>query len=206
MTAAGIRAFPSPGLVSLLGLLMVMPSSTLLADAQSDGERGISLYRQGNLIESMHLLNAAAEKGYAPAQAVLAHIYDQSEEDEKAVSLYQEAASVKNPEGLFGLGSMYLKGEGVAKDPRRAAELILEAATLSHSPAMRVVAHAYESGLMGLVVNQAEALRWYTGAAEAGDHTSIQRLIRAYGQGELGLGVDPAQAQHWTTQLTADKD
>ncbi|HEY5740398.1 MAG TPA: hypothetical protein VIW27_11780, partial [Gammaproteobacteria bacterium] len=89
--------------------------SPLLADAQTDGERGIEAYQQGRLIEAMQLLESAAQGGYAPAQVLLAFIHDAAENDSEAFEWYQRAAEAGDAAGIFGLGSMYAKGEGVER-------------------------------------------------------------------------------------------
>jgi TPR repeat protein len=104
----------------LLGALQ----SPLLADAQTDGERGIEAYQQGRLIEAMELLESAAQGGYAPAQVMLAFIQDAAENDNEAFEWYRRAAEAGDAAGIYGLGIMYAKGEGVERDPVEAGRLI----------------------------------------------------------------------------------
>ncbi len=180
--------------------ILVMPIS-LQADARSDGDLGIAEYRKGNLIEAMQLLEKSATEGYLPAQTTLAFILDSAERDAEAVHWYQQAAEGQDAVGLFGLAGMYAKGEGTDKDPRKAGQLMLQAAQLKHVEAMRVYAHALEHGQLGLTASPQSAAKWYLKAAEFGDETSMQRLRKAYTQGQLGLPADAKQAEAWRKKL-----
>ena len=182
-------------------LLLLFWPSALLADARSDGERGIAEYRQGNLIEAMEWLRKSATAGYTPAQTTLAFILDAAEDDEAAFRWYQEAADKNDAEGLFGLGSMYAKGEGTEKDSARAGELIRQAAELEHLQAMRVYANALELGQLGFAADPGEAAAWYLKAANLGDVVSMQRLKDAYSLGQLDLQIDAKRAAEWDAKI-----
>jgi len=188
------------GLFLALVSILVMPA-TLQADARSDGDLGIAEYRKGNLIEAMQLLEKSAAQGYLPAQTTLAFILDSAERDAEAVHWYQQAAERQDAAGLFGLAGMYAKGEGADKDPRKAGQLMLQAAQLEHVEAMRVYAHALEHGQLGFAASPQSAAEWYLKAAEFGDDTSMQRLKKAYTRGQLGLPVDMQQAEIWRKKL-----
>ena len=191
-------------LLGILGCILLLVSAQTLADARSDGERGIAEYRKGNLIESLSLLESAAAGGYTPAQTTLAFILDASEQDEKAFHWYQQAAEAGDANGLFGLGSMYAKGEGTERNPQRAADLFREAAELGHAEAMWVYANALENGLLGLDRRADEALIWYEQAAGKGDAQARARLSRALDKGELGLDGKPDYAAALRKRIQQD--
>jgi len=188
------------GLICTLVLLLTLPS-TLLADARSDGDRGITEFRRGNLIEAMQLLEKSATQGYIPAQTTLAYILDAAERDQQAFRWYQQAADRNDAAALFGLGGMYAKGEGTMKNPDKAGQLIKQAAQLDHVQALRVYAHALEHGQLGFDSEPHSAAEWYLKAARLGDKISMQRLKKAYTLGHLGLAVDPQQATAWNDEL-----
>ena len=167
------------------------------ADARTDGERGISEYLKGNLIESMQLLEKSAQQGYIPAQTMLAYILDTAEKNDEAFYWYQQAADRNDAAGLFGLGTMYGKGEGTAKDPVKSGQLFERAAQLGHAEAMRVYAHSLEHGQLGLTADPDSAASWYLKAAELGNKVSMHRLKQAYSLGQLGLPIDPERAEAW---------
>lgn len=195
-----ILVVKSGGLALALALILVMPAS-LQADARSEGDLGIAEYRKGNLIEAMHLLEKSATQGYVPAQTTLAFILDSAERDAEAVHWYQQAAKHEDADALFGLAGMYAKGEGTDKDPRKAGQLIQQAAQLEHREAMRVYAHALEYGQLGFLSSEPSAVKWYLKAAALGDKVSMQRLKNAYTQGQLGLPVDVQQAKAWRNKI-----
>lgn len=183
-------------IVYLLALLLSLPCMAQ-ADARADGERGIAEYRKGNLIEGMQLLKKSAQQGYIPAQTTLAYILDAAENNDEAFYWYQQAADRNDAAGLFGLGSMYGKGEGTDRDTVKSGQLIERAAQLGHVEAMRVYAHALEHGKLGLAADPGSAADWYLKAAELGNKMSMHRLKQAYTLGQLGLPIDPERAEAW---------
>jgi len=185
----------------VLSTLILAAPNTLRADARADGEQGILEYRKGNLIEAMQLLEKSAAEGYAPAQTTLAFILDLAERDAQAVHWYRQAADRNDAGGLFGLGRMYSKGEGVEKDPLKAGQLIKQAAQLDHAEAMRFYANALESGQLGFDPAPRSAAEWYQKAAERGDKPAMNRLKQAYTQGQLGLPVDAGKAEAWNDKI-----
>jgi len=184
--------------------LLMIPASSGLADAKTDGDKGIEEYRNGNLIEAMYLLEKSALKGYIPAQITLAHILDKAEQNSEAFHWYQQAAKNKDAAGLFGLGGMYAKGEGTPADPPKAGQLIKQSALLGHLPAMRAYAYALEHGQLGFSQNNSAAVEWFIKAANSGDKVSMRRLRNAYTLGQLGMPVDPEQASKWDAEINME--
>jgi len=188
----------------LVTILLLLPQARALGDARTDGDLGIEAFRQGRLIEGMELLQRSAEGGYAPAQVTLAYILDFSERDREAFYWYQQAADSNDAAGIFGLGTMYAKGEGVERNPQKAGQLTRRAAQMEHLPAMRAYAYALENGALGFDRDHAAAVEWFAKAAAAGDQVSMRRLKDAYSQGQLGLPVDPQQASAWEKKLNPE--
>ena len=190
-------------ILRLASLLLINFSliSTTLADAKTDGDKGIAEYRQGNMIEGMQLLQKSAEQGYAPAQVTLAYILDHAEQNKEAFFWYEAAAEQKNAGGIFGLGTMYAKGEGAEKDHIKAGRLIEQSAQLGHIPAMLAYANALEHGQLGFDRSNSKSATWYLKAANAGDDFSMQRLKKAYLNGELGLSKDLEEAAKWDAKI-----
>ncbi len=173
----------------------------VVADPETDGERGIAEYRQGNLITAIRLLESSARAGYVPAQVTLAYILDQAEENRTALHWYRQAARRGDAEALFALGGMYAKGEGTEVNPLEAGRLIRRAAELGHLQAMRAFAFALEHGELGFSHHDAGALDWYRRAAERGDPVSMRRLRDANRDGDLGLPIDATAAAAWEAKL-----
>ena len=172
-------------------------------DAEAEMQAGLDAWQAGDMIGALSHYHVAAEAGIALAQAKLGYIYDQSNDDEKAVHWYREAAQQFHPDGEFGLGEMYAKGEGVDQDFEVAVEMYMRAAVNGHAQAQRVLANAYEHGTLAREVSRAEALRWLTLAANSGDINSMQRMASLYTDGGLGITPDPAQAQQWQARVEA---
>ena len=170
----------------------VMAASAADPDAEAEMQAGLDAWQAGDMIGAMKHYHVAAEAGIALAQAKLGYIYDQSNDDEEAVRWYREAAAQQHPDGEFGLGEMYAKGEGVDQDFEIAVEMYMRAAVNGHAQAQRVLANAYEHGTLARAVSKAEALRWLMLAANSGDINSMQRMASLYKDGGLGITPDPA--------------
>ncbi len=105
----------------------------------------------------------------------------------RALKLYNTAASAGSADAQFGLGSMYVLGDGVPMDPTYGMRWLSAAAKKRHSGA---------SALLGDIYNDAgdsvRAMMWYRVAADtAGAALSAQvlekheRLAQSLDQGEL---------------------
>lgn len=142
-----------------------------LVHGASDDEEllreGIDAFNRGDLIAAMASFEKAANAGSAAAQARLAWILDQAEENVKAVELYSASAAQGHADGQFGLAEMYENGEGVDVDKERALDLYRLAAQQKHIRAMRKIALAYKSGDLGLTPNEEEAADWERRVASA---------------------------------------
>lgn len=185
----------------LVGLLVLAGSGSVAlaqgVDVDAALQAGHDAWQRGDLIGAMGHYHRAAEAGSPEAQAKLGYIYDQSEENAKAVEWYTASAEQGDPDGQFGLGEMYAKGEGIGQDLDKAIEFYMYAAVAGHAQAQRVLANAYEHGALGREIDEAEAFRWLTLAANAGDVNSIRRLAEIYTSGGLGVAPNPAEAERW---------
>lgn len=163
------------------------PRRMLLEDARQ-------ALRREDLPAAMAVFRKLSEGGYGPAQAEYATLLDAANRDEEAVAWYRKAAAQGAPEGEYGLGLMYIKGEGVKRDPAAGFTWFLRAAERNYGPALREVATAYETGELNVVQDEQKAVAWLRRAAERGERWAVTRLAQAYRQGQLGLPVDPAKA------------
>lgn len=181
----------------------ILAASAADPDAEAELRAGLEAWQAGDMIGALQHYHVAAEAGLALAQAKLGYIYDQSNDDEKAVYWYQAASEQNHPDGEFGLGEMYAKGEGVEQDFDSAIEMYMRAAVGGHAQARRVLANAYEHGSLAREVSKAEALRWLTLAANSGDVNAMERMVTLYSEGGLGVQPDPGQAEQWQARLAA---
>ena len=169
-------------------------------------ERGKQAESIHDIVTALRWYRKAAELGYAPAQARLGYILDDSEEDEEAVAWYRRAAAQGLPEAQYGLGKMYLSGEGVPANPDKARELFEQAARQGHVGAIQALAAAYEKGGLGLAPDYEACRRWLEAGIDAGDPWSARRLARAYRRGELGLPVDLDRAKALEVQARKQEE
>ena len=145
---------------SLLLMVLLGLCTPVMADdasIEADVQAGIDAYDRGDLMAAMSHYGKAADAGSALAQARLAWIHDLSEDNAAAVEWYRASAEQGHPDGQYGLGEMYAKGEGVEKNPDEALLWFTRAAENGHSQAQRVLVSAYENGLLGLTADPARA-------------------------------------------------
>ena len=96
------------------------------------------------------------------------------------------------------LGNMYVKGDGVAKDPAEARYWYKQANENDYLPARYVYARMLETGYGGSV-NLAKAFKLYKDAAEHGFGPAQVKLAEMYASGD-GVERDLSQAFKWYQQ------
>ena len=93
----------------------------------------------------------------------------------RALRLYQMAASAGHANAQYGLGTMYLFGEGVAKDRSYAMRWLGTAAQKRHAGAAAILGDLYsESG------NPVLALVWYRISADTADSELSPRVLERH--------------------------
>ena len=192
-----MRMWQGQGASIALGLLL---AASAWAGPTEDFASGRSAYETGDVRTAISLLRKSADQGHAPSQALLGQILDQSEQNEEAVKYFRLAAEQGNPDGLFGLGTMYASGDGVARDLGAARGWMVKAADAGHVQAVQAVAMAYMNG--GLAVSPPErtsavALQWIEKAAALDSLAAIDRLAVAYRKGDYALPVDVKKAEEY---------
>lgn len=196
---------PAKSLWIMAATCWICGATAAEADAEAQLQAGLDAWQAGDMVGALKHYHVAAEAGVALAQAKLGYIYDQSNDDEAAVYWYREASNQNHPDGEFGLGEMYAKGEGVEQDFEIAVEMFMRAAVGGHAQARRVLANAYEHGGLERDVSKAEALRWLKLAADSGDINAMERMASLYTDGGLGVEPDPTQAEQWQARVDAAK-
>lgn len=121
-------------------------ASAALAGNEEDMDRANDLYDAQHMVDAFAIFKKLAEQNYLPAQARLGEILDYTEEDEEAAGWYIMAASQGSAAGAFGLGKMYLSGEGVKKDSAQALHWITFAAEKDDLNAVKALESAYRIG------------------------------------------------------------
>jgi len=116
------------------------------ADVAEDMTRAQSYYEKQELTDAILVFKRLAEQNHTPAQARLAEILDYTEADDEAVGWYITAAAQGDADGAAGLGGMYLKGEGIKKNPAQAFHWIKFAAEKDNLTAIVLLLNAYRHG------------------------------------------------------------
>lgn len=93
-----------------------------------------------------------------------------------ALALVQPLAEKGHPRAQTLLGVMAELGLGLSADPARGVELYLAAAEQGFAPAMHNLGFSYETGLGGLVQDEAIAREWYWKAAAQDYGPSLSNL------------------------------
>ena len=187
-------------LISQLCLAVLFPA-VLYASPIQDTNEGMQALQSGDTVGAMRLFRKAAEQGYAPAQAQLAIILDRSENNEEAFAWYQKAADQNDAEGQYGLGMMYLAGDGIEKDETQGIQLIEAAAQQNLTRAMISIFHFYEKGLHGLPADTQQAVNWLERIAATDNKWAAELLASAYRNGELGVTPNDEKALFWESKL-----
>lgn len=156
MASAGPKKVAKPKVAEPQQAIDPQQAASLLQDT----EAAEKAYLKGDVVSAIILWENAAKQGYAPAQARLGDMMDAAEEDKEAVKWYQKAAKAGNAAGEYGLGVMYLKGEGVEKDAEKGRPLIQQAANKNYVPAMKLMMGFYRSGDAGHPVDLEQAGIW----------------------------------------------
>jgi uncharacterized protein len=120
-------------------------------------------------------LTRSAELGFAPAQFMLANLFEtglgigeKNKSLSKATTWYLEAAKQGHPDACLAMGTAYFLGRGTRLDYAEALRWYTKAAEFGDVAAQYLVASMYENA-NGVEKNLETALMWYVAAARQGD-------------------------------------
>jgi TPR repeat protein len=121
----------------------------------------------------------------------------------RALRLYRIAASAGHANAQFGLGKMYLGGEGVAKDRSYGMRWLGTAAKKRHSGAAEVLGDIYNEAGDGV-----RALVWYRVAADTAGSQQSPRVLDKHEQvastlNQKQLSRADALYKRWTNRFPA---
>lgn len=156
------------------------------------------LLRSGRPAQARPHLLRAARRGIAPAQTALAGLcarHPGGRARGAALRWWIRAASAGDPEACFQLGVRFDTGDGLPRDPERAARLYLRAARGGLAAAQYNLGLLYAQG-RGVRRDDRRAARWYARASARGEVRAQSNLGCCYAQG-LGVPRDAARARHW---------
>ncbi len=109
----------------------------------------------------------------------------------------------------FGLGRLFLFGNGVIQDGAQAVSWLSRAAANGRTNVGWLLGQIYDGDLdvlgLNVVPDSAEAVRWYRVAAEGGFMAAWQQLAEHYAEGR-GVAQDFAEAIKWYRKLADEGD
>lgn len=111
---------------------------------------------------------------------------------------FKSLADAGNAQAQFNLALMYLNGQGVEKDEKRACALFTEAANQGIADAQYNLAVMYERGI-GVEKDEKRAVEWYTKAAKQEYAIAQYVLGKIYYFGK-GVKKDNKQSVDWFTK------
>jgi len=112
-----------------------------------------------------------------------------------AFGLLERSAKRKNPEALYAIGTWYLFGRFVKKNPSEAVHYFLKSIEGNNSSAYYDLAVCYEEGV-GVKKNYRAAFESYLNAALLGDKQSLYEVGRCYYYG-VGISKNISIANIW---------
>lgn len=150
--------------------------------------------------EAENWYRKSAEQGNVKAQLSLGdlHNYGKGNFDvdyKKAEKWYRKAAEQGDAVGQNQLGWMYVKGNGVEKNPYEAMKWCKMSADQGYHYGQNSVGYMYHQGF-GVKQDYVEAAKWYMLAAEQGNPYSQNYLGEFYEKG-LGVEKDIDEAIKW---------
>lgn len=147
--------------------------------------------------EAFRWLQEAADQGEPGALYELAMVRRGSDfgppDPAAAEALLERAAAADHPGAIDELGLLFVN-EGRSYD--RALTLARRGAELGSSPSMNTVGVIHAQGL-GVPVDEAEAVRWFLRAAEAGSLDARRNMGIVFENGMGGMPVDLHAAVSW---------
>ena len=129
----------------------------------------------GHLHKDVAMLRRAAEGGFARAQASMGFRMKENEQWAEAARWFRRSAEQGDPSGRTEFALRLYRGQGVARDRRRAFQLMLQAARSGDSTAQFNVGVLYKRG-GGTARNVAKARQWLQRAAEHGLDEAWEKL------------------------------
>lgn len=189
-------------LAAVVGVMVTISFSSMVwAGPQEDYEEGQKRVQRGDIVGAMAPLKKSAEGGHAKGQALYAYILKWSDFLDDAAKWYRKSAEAGEPDGEYGLGTMYMVGEGVERDTAEATRWFEKAAAKKHEGAIRSLATGVANGTIKIdEAKQADAVTWLRAAADLGAIDATEALAKAYLNGRWGLPTDKKLAEEYQSK------
>ena len=148
-------------------------------------------------------LEKAADNESIKAINTLGDVYEEQGEFRNAVLYYEKAVAAGSLEGYCNLGYCYQEGQGVVLNSQKAYDLYMVAADHGYVRGYMMVANCYINGIY-VDESVAEALKWFTKAAEAGHPQAMYYVGAILEKGDDGVAPDPKKAKEWYKKAAAE--
>lgn len=160
---------------------------------------GYGVLKNNNL--ALRYFTAAAEKGYLPAQQLIARYALLRENNpEKAAQWFKKAAAQGDMDAKMYMASSYIFGVGVKKNEDTARQYYIDSAKNGNPIAQYTLAkHFLDSRQMA---NKKLGLIWLNKAVQAGNPAALTKLAQLHLAGQL-VAKDPLSAQKLLDQAVS---
>jgi len=138
-----------------------------------DEKRGLELYREAAAGGDVRAMNRLGDVLRSMGAEAVRNKQNGDAYFTEALQHFNKAAELGSMDGLGNVAVLYLNGEGVAPDPKKAAGLVETGARGGSSFCMSLYARCLELGV-GVDKNLLKAQGWYRKAAEAGDRKAAE--------------------------------
>ena len=148
--------------VTLAALFASVITCSMANAAGIDEEMKLAAHAmdEQDLAEAVKHYTNAAEQNHIPAQIKIGELMRTFQESETAVGWFMMAAYQGSAEGAYDLGNMYLAGEGVEKNDKKALYWTKYSADKNFLPAVESMYTAYKQGGLGLEKDEEQANKW----------------------------------------------
>ena len=147
-------------------------------------------------------LEKAADNEKIEAINELGDVYEAMGDFKNAVLYYEKGVTMGSLESYCNLGYCYEQGQGVVLNSKKAFDLYMYAAEHGYPRGLTSVANCYLNGI-SVEPDAAEALKWLTKAAEAGDLRAMYYCGSILENGEDGVPVNLKKAKEWYKKAAA---
>lgn len=156
-------------------------------------ENGIGTEK--NINTAARYYAAAATKGSAEAQLKTGVMLLNAKKPAEAAKFFKMGYERNEPVCTYYYGLLMNRGEGMPKDAREGADIMLKAAEAGQRQAMYEVAMCYFNG-NGMMPNAEQGMKWMRRAAAEKAQNAAWILAGNYRQG-VGTPVDYDRAMYW---------
>lgn len=158
--------------------------------------------RPGKGLGRKNTMSTSREPVVSKYDDALALMQGEATNTQEVIGLLFSATAEGDHRAQYALATWLLHGQHIAKDTKRGAQMLKEAARHGNANAMFDLAVCYETGA-GLEKNLEKALTYYRRSAKAGDRQAGAEVGRMMYYG-IGTAEDRAGAQKWLTDSDSE--